>query len=363
MNQISENILFDYFDGKITTIQRKTIEEWLKNPENEEVFYQYLNQWEAKNPQYVVDIEEGFKKVNKKITEVNTASNLDSDENTTSSVRWQVYVRWVAAAMLVISVSWFSWINFSNPKEVSYENLVQQTKMLTGEIYEKENTSPESMLVQLPDGSTVVLQPKGKLSYSPTQYGKKNREVILSGEAFFEVQKNAKIPFLVFANEVITKVLGTSFTIKANPNSAKTEVIVKTGKVAVFTQADADKHTKINDSSLKGVILEPNQQISIDRTKQKISQPTSVVSDELVIPIQKLNFEFEDAPVVEVLEELKEAYNVRIIYDKDKLASCRLTAHLADEPLYEKIKLICFALEIEYEEIEGGILIKSNGCK
>lgn len=361
MNIISKKILFDYFDGKHSSIQRKMIEEWLKTPQNEELFYQFLNEWESQHPQYLVETERGLTKVNELINQKQIEKPTLEEE--TKSFGLIKYFRWLAAAMIFMAIGWLGLSYYNKPNEISYESLVQNTKDLTGEIYEKENTTNTPMLVVLPDGSSVILQPNGKLGYSPTQYGKNNREIILSGEAFFEVQKNPNSPFFVYANELITKVLGTSFTIRANPSSSKTEVIVKTGKVAVFMQNDIDKKSKLSDIKLDGLILTPNQQISLDRTNPKIEKPAMVKEEQLNIPIQKLSFEFEDAPVVEVLEELKKAYNVKIIYDKDKLSNCRLTAHLADEPLYEKIKLICFALEIDYEETDGGILIKSNGCK
>ncbi len=64
-----------------------------------------------------------------------------------------------------------------------------------------------------------------------------NRDVYLSGEAFFEVTKNPDRPFRVFANEIVTKVLGTSFTVRSFENDTTIQVIVRTGKVTVYSQA------------------------------------------------------------------------------------------------------------------------------
>ena len=56
-----QKILFDYFEGRATSMQRKLIEDWLKEDlENEVVYYQYLDEWENLNPQYISDVENGW---------------------------------------------------------------------------------------------------------------------------------------------------------------------------------------------------------------------------------------------------------------------------------------------------------------
>jgi hypothetical protein len=71
---------------------------------------------------------------------------------------------------------------------------------------ETTNPNKRNKMVVLPDGSTVILQKGSKLKYFDS-YNSQNREVYLSGEAFFEVVKNPKKPFLVFTKDIVTKVL------------------------------------------------------------------------------------------------------------------------------------------------------------
>ena len=87
----------------------------------------------------------------------------------------------------------------------------------------------------LQDGSTVILEPGGEFRYNEKFLNP--REVYLSGDAFFEVTKDASRPFLVYANEITTKVLGTSFRIKANQGEKEIVVAVKTGKVSVMANS------------------------------------------------------------------------------------------------------------------------------
>ena len=78
---------------------------------------------------------------------------------------------------------------------------------------------------------------------------------------------------------------------------------------------------------------------------------------------QKLSFEFDDTPITQVFDRLKKAYGIDIIYDEELIKSCRLTATMSDEHLFEKLKLICLTIEADYEVIDAQIVIRSKGCK
>lgn len=360
-NSLTKKIIFDYFDGKHTSMQYKMIEDWLNVEENQELFYQYLDEWESQHPQYLFDAEKGSLNINERIKTPKVEKSVDFYEEIEEEKPFRFNFKWLAAAAVLLVFSWIGFKQLTKTDTISYKQLVNDTKKLTGEIYEKENLTSKPLFVSLPDESSVILQPHSKISYSPQQYNKTKREVILSGEAFFEVQKNSEIPFFVYANELITKVLGTSFTIKTN--TSETEVIVKTGRVSVIMQNDVHKNEKINGKTLEGFVLNANEQVKINQNGEKIEKPIVVKQEELLQPIQKLSFDFDEAPATEIIEVIKNAYHIEINYNKEKLANCKLTAHLSDEPLIEKIKLICIALDATYEEIDNNFVIKSNGCK
>jgi hypothetical protein len=98
-------------------------------------------------------------------------------------------------------------------------------------LVEQTNNSDKPQIITLSDGSSVLLQPNSKLSY-PKIFVGNERKVYLSGEGFSKSVKTLK-PFLSFANEIVTKVVGTSFKIKAYANQPNVEVVVRTGKVKV----------------------------------------------------------------------------------------------------------------------------------
>jgi len=270
--------------------------------------------------------------------------------------------RWAAAAVLLMGsiIGLQLKLNKGSNDKITYENMVSSAK--TSSFIERVNNSEKTLLINLPDGSSVLLQKGGKLSYDVKLFGEEKREVYLSGEAFFEVSKNSFKPFFVYANELVAKVLGTSFTVKALANGKQVEVLVKTGRVSVFTQNDSFKNRKLNNHELEGVVLSPNQQIILEGTKLRLSHTLVQNPEMLAISAQKISFDFDDVPASKVFDSIEKAYGINFIYDKELLANCKLTAHLNDEPLNDKIRLICEVLQAHYEIIDTRVVITSKGC-
>lgn len=240
---------------------------------------------------------------------------------------------------------------------VSYKDLTD-SKTLT----ETVNRSAKPMPVKLSDGSLIILRKGSRISYSPSFNGT-TREVYLSGEGYFEVAKNPAKPFLIYSNGLVTKVLGTSFTIRAYPADQDVTVEVMTGRVAVFAQSDPRIKEKAGSRELEGVVLMPNQKIVYVRNEIRLAK--SLIDDPQLtseLPTGQ-RFVFEEEPVPSVFAALEKAYEVDIVYDEQLLANCPLTATLADQPLFDKLDIICRVIEARYELIDGQIVIYSRGCK
>ncbi|MCE6991024.1 FecR family protein [Dyadobacter sp. CY323] len=227
---------------------------------------------------------------------------------------------------------------------------------------EKVNHSAEPMRVDMEDGSKITIAPAGRLRY-PKKPNADKREVYLEGEAFFDIAKDPGHPFFVYSNGLITKVLGTSFSIEAYYDSNEVTVEVKTGRVAVFAESDPAVKEKISGTGLQGVVLRPNQKIIYSRdevrmVKTLVEQPEMVVAKALTP-----QFEFEDTPASDVFDKVGKAYGIDILYDENLLKDCPLTATLDNQTLHEKLSIICKAVEASYEILDGQIVIYSKGCK
>lgn len=224
-------------------------------------------------------------------------------------------------------------------------------------IYRNHGSSP--MQVSLADGSSVVLQSSSELALN-SEFGRTTREVHLKGEAFFNVFRDESKPFVVYTDEVVTRVLGTSFNVRAYDDDGDITVAVKTGKVSVY----ANKHkTSRQVMHSPEVILSPNQQMVYHRQREVISKQL-VPEPEIILPNSDLfKMQFENAEVATIFDLLQRNYGVEIRFDRHMLGNCKLTTSMSDEGLYERIAVICKAIGAAYSIDEDAVItIKSEGC-
>ncbi|MFW0735785.1 FecR family protein [Flavobacterium sp. N502536] len=294
-------------------------------------------------------------KIEEKENEINSSQN--------SKIRFlkKYFLSGIAAALVIALGS--LWI-FNNPiitpesKVVTYNELINENNE---GLVEQTNNSDKAQIITLSDGSSVLLQPKSKLSY-PKIFTGNERKVYLSGEGFFEISKNPKKPFFVYANEIVTKVVGTSFRVKAYSDQPDVEVLVRTGKVRVKS------NDLISKSDQDEVVLLPNQALRFQRKDLSFNKITDITQDIVLTRsvgnIEQLSFEFTDIPVSQIFETIEQAYLVDIDYPKNKLKDCHLTTSLSDQPLMEKLKIVCNSIgnNTTFEMNGNQIIITSDGC-
>ncbi|MCE7039715.1 FecR family protein [Dyadobacter sp. CY312] len=261
---------------------------------------------------------------------------------------------WAAASIILcLSLGWLYQSNQSGKSD--YERLT-----VTKQLREERNDSKKNKAITLPDGSKIILTPYSKISF-PEQFLSEKRVVYLSGEATFDVSKDPKRPFLVYANQLVTKVLGTSFTINARNAANKTTVEVKEGKVSVFRQTDFSEVKDQNALKTKGMVITANQKVVYE--KETANMLKTISDRPEIVPGEESSFNFTNVPASQVLSELKEAYQVDIIFDKELLGDCPVTASLEHQSLFEKLDIICEVIEASYEMLDGKIVVYSRGCK
>nr|WP_295930863.1 FecR family protein [uncultured Dyadobacter sp.] len=275
------------------------------------------------------------------------------------------WMRVAASAALILSIGSVSyWFYYKKAENHAQEVAVQDGGSLTDTIH-KFNDSDKPMTVLLQDGSSVVLQPGGRLSYAEGA-NKKRREVTLTGKAFFEIVKNKQKPFLVYSYGLATKVLGTSFIIDATSDNKEIKVEVRTGTVSVFSINNLDNSQKeavLDKPELEGVTLNHDDKIAFSKESGKIVQVSAPIAVSSEKDVSKQQFVFDETPVSEVFRILEMAYNVRIRYNREKMGSCPLNATLIGQPFREKLEVICNALDAQYEIADNQITILGKGCK
>ncbi len=267
---------------------------------------------------------------------------------------------WRVAAVLLVSVGLSTvWYFYNQTENAPVRTYAARLEQAVGQLIEVTNHTDSPQLVTLSDGSSVMLQPASRLSY-PAHFKESERSVYLSGEGFFEISKNPQQPFLVYANELLTKVEGTSFRVRAYADQKDVEVVVRTGKVNVFSNGQAGETGE--------VLLFPNQGVRFIRERlafEKIDDLTKEKpSSQTVSAIEKLSFEFSDAPVAQIFKTIEQAYLVEVDFPEEKLKDCYLTTSLSDEPLPQKLRIICSSLgrNASYQLEGNRIRIQAEGC-
>ncbi len=270
--------------------------------------------------------------------------------------------RWAAAAciVLVLSIGWWS-INHQEPGQSTRT----APALVTAEgesLREQTNNTTEAILIKLSDGSTVQLQPNSRLSY-PERFAAARREVSLIGDAFFQVTRNPARPFLVYAGGTVTKVVGTSFRVQAFEQDKTVSVVVRTGRVSVFSRRDFDRQRQQATAKGIGVLLTPNQRAIFTRENEQLAK--DLIEAPVPLPSTPLHQElvFDDRPVSEVLTTLENQYGLDIIFDAGTLSHCPITTTLSsNEGLYQRLDRICRAIGATYETVDGQLIITSTGC-
>ncbi len=153
--------------------------------------------------------------------------------------------------------------------------------------------------VILPDGSHVWLNAASSIRF-PAAFTGTSRKVEINGEAYLEIVKNAKAPFIVVSGKHSVEVLGTAFNIQSYPKEENTTTTLIQGSIRIV----AGKHTKV---------LQPGQQSLVGRNAGDIRLAAEVNMEE-VLAWRNGKFIFDDTNMKTVVSQLERWYNVSIDY-------------------------------------------------
>ncbi|NID12018.1 FecR family protein [Fibrivirga algicola] len=263
----------------------------------------------------------------------------------------------LAASVALVLGLGYLWLTYQAATDAQ-ERLAEISPVLTANYTEVDNTQHVPRKITLQDGSVVTLYPTSKLRY-PNQFEASQREVYLSGKAFFSITKNPKRPFWVHADRISTQVLGTSFLVTTQGKNATVEV--HSGRVSVYTRKDMRQARKLQKNESVGVVLTANQQVAFIEKEDRLVK--SVVQQPIVLqPVQATEYVFDEAPINQVFNQIEKTYGLSVMYDPVTVKSCYITANLSGESLFEKLNLVCRISRSTYEIVDGQIIIHSMGC-
>ena len=202
-------------------------------------------------------------------------------------------------------------------------------------------------LLTLPDGTKVWLNADSRLSYDPEMAAANQRLVTLTGEAYFDVTHDKQHPFIINANKVTIKVLGTAFNVKAYPGDAKCETTLIRGSVELT----------INDGSKQKFILKPSEKMAlIDEEEGKCAEGNEhprkgkTLMIEHITPVTIEDGEylpetswtenrlvFENETLKEIALKLERWYNVKIRIETPEATDYHFTGSFTNETIEQVI--------------------------
>ncbi|HAK75940.1 MAG TPA: iron dicitrate transport regulator FecR [Runella sp.] len=330
---------------------------------------QFWQQWLAENPDcrekvhlakaFLLALEENETDLSELELDDITEQILQAPPQTSSRF-WQFPLfQWAASIVLLLGIGWGAYSYF-RPSSMTAEES-EMVMAFKDDYLEQTNQTDRVQRISLQDGSTIALYPKSRIRY-PQPFRAQLREVYLEGKAFFDITKNPQQPFWVYTDYISTQVLGTSFMVQAFSDAKEAKVVVKTGRVSVYTRKDLEKAKTTQQAVKAGVVLTPNQQVAFSIPEKRflksiVEVPTAVV----LAPVS--SYSFEETPVTQVFDFVEKTYGISVIYDAKALEGCYLTATLSDESMFDKLDLICKITHSTYEIVDAQIIIHSRGCK
>jgi len=219
---------------------------------------------------------------------------------------------------------------------------------------------------QFPDGTQVILNAGSEL-YLNHNYAKNTREVFLKGEAFFEVQHNAAVPFIVHTASMDVKAVGTAFNVKSYNNENRTEAVLIRGLVEVTLKKDNNRKLLLHpDEKVLWTENKTTGETTLPSTPGKTMTEQGVVksvkrSDDgevrEVAWVQN-NLAFEDEPFEEIAFQLSRWYNVNIRFETNDIKQYHFTATFKREKIEQVLDILRTSKRFNYRfEGEGSILI------
>ena len=320
---MKDEILYLYLNKELDAEEQAQVEEWIK--QNPEHFQKIKTIWEKA----ALDQSKAKPDTNKMWG--NIISEIEQPKVQKQGRKLPAYRSLLKyAAIFLLGLGLIGYIAHREAKRVQWIE------------YASVNDVPEE--IELPDGSTVTLNKESSLLYKKQRLSS-TREVKLTGEAFFDVEKDPDRPFIINVNNTIVKVLGTSFAIDASDSAGAIIVSVKTGKVMFYKKDDP------SDS----VYLYPGDMGLLASSEQKISK--SEIHDLNYMAWKTRVLLFKGNTLPEVCEVISKYYGSTIMVDHPDLLTRKLTARYQDKSLDEVLELLKIALDIQYEEKEDTVLL------
>jgi transmembrane sensor len=321
-------IIAKELSGEATEEERRELEAWLSSDVANRKDYEAMRMlWQHSDELLAAPTFNTGAAWQKVSGQINTSTNNQGEVKHKRTISLKGWARYGMAAAAVLLIGLLVWNPLNNDTIT--------------EIADAGNKE-----VILPDDSRITLKEGSSISY-PKKFDKAERLVALNGEAFFEVTRNEKQPFVIDAGAATVKVLGTSFDVLCTPNEAY--VTVATGKVQM---TDAR-----NISSF--VILTPGEKGTLEGNTLNEEN----VSDENYLYWKTGTLVFENKPLQYVVAELARIHKVAIGFDAsatDVLRAQLINISFGKQPVEDMLTELCLVAKCRWSKNGNGYIISAK---
>ncbi|MBP3640386.1 MAG: FecR domain-containing protein [Parabacteroides sp.] len=332
-NDINE-IIIRYLDGSAALEEKMLLLRWLKQSDgNRDDFAVTRDLWLSCNVAAgnELEVDIALEKLKDRIL---LEQGRMERESLTERKTLSVVLRWTRVAAVLLLLLGIGY-GIGSWREHSVSDVIVQNQLITAKGSKGRFT--------LPDGSVVGLNSETKLTY-PNQFTGNRRFVSLEGEAYFEVAKDAKKPFVVQAGEIDVEVLGTCFDLDSYSSGKFVETALLNGCV------------KISGKALKDpVYLKPNELFRYRKSDQIASVEEAKVG--LYADWIKDRLVFDNDCLADILISMEGRYNMDIECPKQFAASTRLSFTIRQESIEEVMEAMSLIAPIRYEMKNGKVYI------
>lgn len=254
-------------------------------------------------------------------------SEMKSDHKP-KTIRW-VHFATRLAAMVVLTIGLgFLFREFGKSEPYYYATFEGETRWVT-----------------LPDSSKVRLNESTLLTVAE-DFNESERNIELKGEAFFEIKRDESRPFIIQTDKARTRVLGTSFNIRALEGEPRVEIYVVSGKVS-FSSEQSE------------LILTKGMAANFSKVEQTVALDQSGGN---ALAWHSENLKFNDTPLNQVFDDLSDYFNVEFQVSNNQIYNCRFTGEFKQPDLEEILKVISISADIFYTKNNNSYTISGEGC-
>lgn len=324
MENIPYELIARYLAGECNDNEKQQVLEWSRK--HPDIMDEFSKIWEHDaSGEFSPDVEKALQNVNQRI-----------DTRKGRSKRMLLYMSGAVAAIAAVVVILISIISPQN--QDAPVNIQVNSSLLT--LNTEVNETRE---YQLPDGSKVWLNQSSSLKY-PESFTNDSREVYLEGEAFFDIAPNKEKPFIIHANNTQTRVVGTSFGIRAVKDADEVVVTVSTGIVNLSAEGKTGH-----------IELKQGEQ-GLCKTEEKKLEKNNNPDPNLLAWKTKVLI-FKQSPLTEVARIIEDAYHIPVTVDSS-VADLQITSTFDQLSLEEITQIIEITLQIKAEKSENGIIFR-----